>query len=119
MTGNDWEPARHIMWGNWPGNRPGLGTGAAVPAVLPLGGYLRLVEWAGRLALLGPGGQIDETACPNVEPPTYRRIYELFAGALASGRAEDVPVPASQARDVLRIIEAARESGKAGKEILL
>lgn len=76
-------------------------------------------EWAGRLALLGPGGQIDETACPNVEPPTYRRIYELFAGALASGRAEDVPVPATQARDVLRIIEAARESGKAGKEILL
>ncbi|KAK8137187.1 hypothetical protein PG984_005127 [Apiospora sp. TS-2023a] len=58
-------------------------------------------EWAGKLAVLGEGGA----------------IYESFARALASGKEEDVPVPASQGRDVLKIIEAVQESGKTGREV--
>ncbi|KAK8097064.1 Oxidoreductase [Apiospora kogelbergensis] len=75
-------------------------------------------EWAGKLALLGEGNSVSQTDLPNVEPPpTYAKIYEGFAKALASGKEEDVPVPASQACDVLRIIEAVQESGKTGREV--
>ncbi|KAK8062683.1 oxidoreductase domain-containing protein [Apiospora hydei] len=75
-------------------------------------------EWAGKLAILGEGGAVSQRDLPNVEPPpTYAKIYESFARALASGKEEDVPVPASQARDVLKIIEAVQESGKTGREV--
>ncbi|KAF3356956.1 hypothetical protein VdG1_03514 [Verticillium dahliae VDG1] len=50
-------------------------------------------------------------------PETYVRLFEGFAAALASGREEDVPVPATQARDVLRILEAIRESARTGREV--
>ncbi|RYP40925.1 hypothetical protein DL767_001406 [Monosporascus sp. MG133] len=74
-------------------------------------------EWSGRLAVVGRDGNISESDCPTVEPQTYGRIYELFGEALRSGKEEDVPVPASQARDVLKIIEAAKESAKSGTEV--
>ncbi|KAK8079282.1 scytalone dehydratase [Apiospora phragmitis] len=77
-------------------------------------------EWAGKLALFGDNNVVSQRDLPNVEPPpTYAKIYEGFARALASGKEEDVPVPASQARDVLRIIEAVQESGKTGREVLI
>ncbi|KAI0814675.1 hypothetical protein GGR55DRAFT_632740 [Xylaria sp. FL0064] len=74
-------------------------------------------EWHGRLITVGEDGQMREEVCPNVEPVTYRRIYELLGEALR-GKGP-VPVPASEARDVLRILEAARESTLTGREVEL
>ncbi|KAI0017852.1 oxidoreductase family protein [Xylariomycetidae sp. FL0641] len=61
---------------------------------------------------------LREERCPNLEPPpTYARIYQLFADAVRDGG--EVPVPASQARDVLRILEAAKESAATRREVSL
>ncbi|ORY71387.1 oxidoreductase domain-containing protein [Pseudomassariella vexata] len=76
-------------------------------------------EWNGTLTTLGDDGKIEEKTCPTIEPETYGKIYELYTKALHSGKEEDIPVPASQARDVLRIIEAAKESAKNGREVKL
>ncbi|SPQ21368.1 931e90ab-390d-405e-8f0f-8eeb84c85efd [Thermothielavioides terrestris] len=73
----------------------------------------------GRLCLLGEDGTVRDEVCPNVEPETYVKFYELFAKAVESGKEEDIPVPASQAAQVLRIIEAIRESAKTGREVAL
>jgi predicted dehydrogenase len=62
------------------------------------------------------GGSPTKSVLKNVEPETYARIYAEFAKAIENG-GEDVPVKASEARDVLRIIEAARESAKVGARI--
>lgn len=73
---------------------------------------------AGKLSVVGAdGATISEREHPTVEPQTYSKIYELFGEALRSGKEEDVPVPASQARDVLRIIEAMKESAKSSREV--
>ncbi|KAJ2966103.1 hypothetical protein NUW58_g10745 [Xylaria curta] len=74
-------------------------------------------ESHGRLVTVGEGEKMREEVCPNVEPVTYKKIYELFGEALR-GKGP-VPVPASQARDVLRILEAARESSLTRREIQL
>ncbi|KAL2135260.1 hypothetical protein VTI74DRAFT_9245 [Chaetomium olivicolor] len=71
----------------------------------------------GRLSLLTEDGAVRDQVCPTVEPETYLKFYELFAKAVASGREEDVPVPATQAAQVLRIIEAVRESARTGREV--
>ncbi|KAI1204568.1 NAD(P)-binding protein [Annulohypoxylon truncatum] len=76
-------------------------------------------EWNGKLTLVGDNGDFQEQDCPNVEPETYSKIYELFGQAIVHNREQDVPVPASQARDVLRIIEAAKESARNRREIEL
>ncbi|KAI1377039.1 NAD(P)-binding protein [Hypoxylon crocopeplum] len=76
-------------------------------------------EWNGKLTVLGDDGSMHEKDCPNVEPETYSKIYELFGKALVQNREQDVPVPASQARDVLRIIEAAKESARNRREVEL
>ncbi|KAK4235300.1 hypothetical protein C8A03DRAFT_46536 [Achaetomium macrosporum] len=73
----------------------------------------------GRLCLLGDDGTVVDKVCPTVEPETYVRFYQLFAKAVASGKEEDIPVPATQAAQVLRIIEAVRESAKTGREVAL
>ncbi|KAI1076673.1 oxidoreductase [Whalleya microplaca] len=76
-------------------------------------------EWHGTLTTVGDDGALSERPWPNVAPPqTYAKIYELFGAAL-QGREPDVPVPAEQARDVLRIIEAAKESARTGREVAL
>ncbi|KAI1420901.1 hypothetical protein F5Y12DRAFT_770750 [Xylaria sp. FL1777] len=74
-------------------------------------------ECHGRLVTVGEGGEMREEVYPNVEPVTYRRIYELLGEALR-GKGP-VPVPASEARDVLRILEAAKESAMTGREVKL
>ena len=74
---------------------------------------------AGRLCVAREDGSVEERACPTVEPATYLKFYELFAKAVETGSESDVPVPASQAAQVLRIIEAVKESAKTGKEIAL
>lgn len=71
----------------------------------------------GRLCVVKEDGKIEEQTLPTVEPETYLKFYELFAKAVESGNEEDVPVPASQAAQVLRIIEAIRESAKTGREV--
>lgn len=53
----------------------------------------------------------------NVTPVTYGKLYALFAEAVLDGGEEKVPVKAVEARDVLRIIEAARESAKTGRTV--
>ncbi|KAI1138431.1 NAD(P)-binding protein [Hypoxylon sp. FL0543] len=74
-------------------------------------------EWNGRLTLVGEDGAMREEDCPNVEPETYSRMYALWGDALVRNRAQDVPVPAEQARDVLRIIEAVKESARTRREV--
>jgi predicted dehydrogenase len=73
----------------------------------------------GFVCLLGEDGTVERKVCPTVEPETYVKFYELFAKAVQSGKEEDVPVPATQAAQVLRIIEAVRESAKTGREVSL
>ncbi|KAI0879907.1 NAD(P)-binding protein [Annulohypoxylon maeteangense] len=76
-------------------------------------------EWNGKLTLVDGNGNTQEQDCPNVEPETYSKIYELFGQAIIQNREQDVPVPASQARDVLQIIEAAKESARSRREVQL
>ena len=64
-------------------------------------------------------GSVVDRVCRTVEPDTYLRFYELFAKAVESGKEEDVPVPAAQAAEVLRVIEAIKESAKVGEEVRL
>ncbi|GJD03532.1 oxidoreductase [Colletotrichum higginsianum] len=73
----------------------------------------------GRLLLVREGGEVEERTKLTVEPKTYLKLFEAFAKAVETGREEDVPVPASEARDVLRIIDAVRESAKTGREVRL
>ena len=54
-----------------------------------------------------------------VPPAGYGSLLEGFVGAIRSGKAEDVPVTAGQAADVLKIVEAIRESSSTGAEIKL
>jgi predicted dehydrogenase len=55
----------------------------------------------------------------NVEPETYGMLYWRFAEAIAKGDEGLVPVKASEARDVLRVIEAAIESDREGRTVEL
>jgi len=55
----------------------------------------------------------------SIEPKTYASLYAEFAKAIEGGGEAAVPVKASEAGDVLRIIEAARESAKSGKTVSL
>ncbi|KAK4191318.1 hypothetical protein QBC35DRAFT_487920 [Podospora australis] len=72
----------------------------------------------GKLCVVGDDGTtVTDGICPTVEPETYLKFYELFAKAVASGKEEDVPVPASQALAVLQMIEAVRESARTGREV--
>lgn len=75
-------------------------------------------ERAGVLTTLVDGKPVRRE-CPNVEPLTYGALYARFADAVARNDEDLVPVKASEARDVLRIIEAARESAKTGKTVVL
>ncbi|KAI0160089.1 NAD(P)-binding protein [Hypoxylon sp. FL1284] len=76
-------------------------------------------EWNGKLTLVGEGGSVHEQDHPNMVPETYSKIYQLFGDAVIKKSEQDVPVPAWQARDVLRIIEAAKESARSRREVQL
>jgi len=71
----------------------------------------------GRLCLVAPEGSIQEQVYPTVEPETYLSLYDMFTKAIDSGKEEDIPVPATQAAQVLRIIEAIQESARSGREV--
>ncbi len=64
-------------------------------------------------------GQTKTITLPNITPKTYATLYSGFVEAIEGGGESAVPVKASEARDVLKIIEAARESAKSGKTIEL
>jgi predicted dehydrogenase len=73
----------------------------------------------GRLTVLGAGNKPTTSVHKSVDPETYAAIYKGFALAVEGGGEAAVPVKPSDARDVLKIIEAAKESAKAGKTINL
>lgn len=76
------------------------------------------VERAGRLVVI-EGDGLEERRVENVVPETYGKLYEEFARAVEGGGEGVVPVKAGEARDVLRIIEAARESARLEKTVSL
>jgi len=53
----------------------------------------------------------------NVKPETYGQLYGRFAEAIQKGDEKLVPVKAGEARDVLRVIEAAKESAKTRRTV--
>jgi len=71
---------------------------------------------SGKLVVL-EGDKPKSSIFKNVEPKTYAALYDGFAKAIEGGGDSAVPVKASEARDVLKIIEAARESAKTGKTV--
>jgi len=64
---------------------------------------------------LAEDGEMNKKVYPMVQPPTYEAFYRTVVGALRERN--DVPVTAKDARDVLRIIEAAMESSETRKTI--
>ncbi|CZR54286.1 related to oxidoreductase [Phialocephala subalpina] len=75
-------------------------------------------ESSGKLVVL-EGDKPTQSVFKNVEPETYAKLYEGFSKAIGGAGEKAVPVKASEARDVLKIIEAARESAKSGKSVSL
>ncbi|KAH7176941.1 putative NAD binding Rossmann fold oxidoreductase [Dactylonectria macrodidyma] len=69
------------------------------------------------LTVVGDNGDFRAEAVPELTPEGYQTFYNKFAAAVASGKQEDTPVKAAEAREVLRIIEAIRESAKTGKDV--
>lgn len=63
------------------------------------------------------GSSVSKAEVPQLEPETYKQFYAAFGKAVASGQEEDVPVKATEARDVLKIIEAVIESAKSGQTV--
>ncbi|KAF5017220.1 hypothetical protein F66182_10873 [Fusarium sp. NRRL 66182] len=72
-----------------------------------------------RLVLVGEDGKAREEPLPALECPTYKAFYAQLAKAIDSGEEEDSPVKATEARDVLYIIEAVFESAKTGRDVAL
>ncbi|KAI5468051.1 hypothetical protein BGZ63DRAFT_410810 [Mariannaea sp. PMI_226] len=70
-----------------------------------------------KLTLVGEDGVPKAADAPILEPATYKAFYADLAKALESGKEEDIPVKATQARDVLQLLEAVIESAKTGKDI--
>lgn len=70
-----------------------------------------------RLAVVDADGKAQEAPVPDLKPETYMAFYNAFGAAVASGKEEDIPVKPTEARDVLRIIEAVQESAKTGKDV--
>ncbi len=73
---------------------------------------------SGKLVVLD-GDKPKSAVFKNVEPKTYAALYDGFAKAIEGSGEVAVPVKASDARDVLKIIEAARESAKSGKTVTM
>lgn len=64
-------------------------------------------------------GKPEKKKFKNIEPETYSALYKGFAEAIKANKEELVPVKASEARDVLRVIEAAKVSAKEGRTVAL
>ncbi|KAL1897734.1 hypothetical protein Cpir12675_002233 [Ceratocystis pirilliformis] len=77
------------------------------------------VKWHGQLTRLQNDTTFVKETVPTIKPTTYRPLFEKLASAVASGKWEDLPVPADQARDVLKIIEAVIKSSQEGIQVSL
>ena len=71
------------------------------------------------LNALDKNGVPEEIPVPDLKPETYMAFYNAFGEAVKGGKEKDVPVKASEARDVLRILEAVLESSKTGKVVAI
>jgi predicted dehydrogenase len=72
----------------------------------------------GDFGVVGEDGKLERKTWETVSPPpTYVEYYRLFGKAVA-GEGE-VPVKAEEARDVLRIVEAALLSSREGRSVSL
>lgn len=75
-------------------------------------------EMSGTLVVL-EDGKPKGSKLTNIEPLTYASLYSRFADAIGGAGFDAVPVKATEARDVLKIIEAAKESAAHGKAVRL
>lgn len=66
----------------------------------------------GTLTTIQDGKPVKEVV-PTVEPPTYTEYYRKLARALAGEG--DLPASGAEAREVIRLIELAKESSRLGK----
>ncbi|KAJ9132190.1 Scyllo-inositol 2-dehydrogenase (NADP(+)) [Pleurostoma richardsiae] len=71
-----------------------------------------------KLMIVRDGSPV-EYPVPCMEPQTYLQFYRQFAAAITDDREEDIPVTASEAKDVLEIIEAIIESAKTGRDVVV
>lgn len=91
---------------------------AKAGAPLPQGFGVEEEGRAAAVTTVGAGGELERKTWATVSPPpTYVEYYRVFGRAL-KGEGE-VPVKAEEARDVLRIIEAALLSSKEGRSVAL
>lgn len=74
---------------------------------------------SGTLTLFGDDGKPVTKSFKNIEPETYSSLYSQFAEAIEKGDANIVPVKAVEAGNVLKVIEAVRESATTGKTVQL
>ncbi|KAF0317267.1 nad binding rossmann fold-containing protein [Colletotrichum asianum] len=63
----------------------------------------------GRLVIVRKDGTIEELSHPSVRSKNYGALYQEYAEAICSGNEDMVPVPALQAREVLRILKSVAE----------
>jgi len=75
-------------------------------------------ENSGKLVVM-EGDKPKGSVLKNVHPETYATLYDGFAKAVEKDDQSLIPVKASEARDVLSIIEAVRLSAKSGKTVSL
>lgn len=91
---------------------------AKAGAPLPSDFGVEEADHAAAVTTVGQNGSLDRKIWDTVSPPpTYVEYYRVFGKAVAGEG--DVPVKAEEARDVLRIIEAALQSSKEGKSVTL
>lgn len=72
-------------------------------------------DWYGYLQTVGKDGKITEQRYPNVDPETYAGYYAQLAKAL-KGQGPP-PVSGEDGRNVIRLVELARESSQSGKTL--
>jgi len=92
--------------------------GAKAGAPLPGDFGVEMADRAAAVTTVGESGKLDRKTWDTVSPPpTYVEYYRVFGKAVA-GEGE-VPVKAEEARDVLKIIEAALQSSKESKSVTM
>lgn len=75
-----------------------------------------LIDSEGTLTLV-KGEAFHESLYPNLPPPKYTAFYDILSDALAGKTG--VPVSAKDARNVIRLVELARESSEKGVAVLI
>jgi predicted dehydrogenase len=92
--------------------------GAKAGAALPGDFGVEAEGRAASVTVVGEDGKLERKTWETVRPPpTYVEYYRVFGKAVA-GEGE-VPVKAEEARDVLRIVEAALLSSREGRTVVL